>query len=57
MTMSGLLSACRRIVARELRSAYEAVVDGMTDVRNNKLRTFLQTLGVVLGVAHAHRDR
>ncbi len=30
---------------------HESVVDGLVDVRNNKLRTFLQTLGVILGVA------
>ena len=29
----------------------ESVIDGLADVRTNKLRTFLQTLGVVLGVA------
>jgi putative ABC transport system permease protein len=29
----------------------EAVADGLTEVREHKLRTFLQTLGVVLGVA------
>jgi len=29
----------------------ETLVDGLADVRGHKLRTFLQTLGVVLGVA------
>ena len=29
----------------------ESIVDGLTDVGTHKLRTFLQTLGVVLGVA------
>jgi len=29
----------------------ESVIDGLTDVRSNKLRTLLQTLGVILGVA------
>jgi ABC-type antimicrobial peptide transport system permease subunit len=29
----------------------ESIVDGLTDVRTHKLRTVLQTLGVVLGVA------
>ncbi len=29
----------------------ESVVDGLVDVRTHKLRTFLQTLGVILGVA------
>jgi ABC-type antimicrobial peptide transport system permease subunit len=29
----------------------ESIVDGLTDVRSHKLRTLLQTLGVVLGVA------
>ena len=29
---------------------HESIVDGLTDVRTHKLRTFLQTLGVVLGV-------
>jgi putative ABC transport system permease protein len=28
----------------------EAIVDGLVDVRTHKMRTFLQTLGVVLGV-------
>lgn len=32
-------------------TVHESVVDGLIDVRNNKLRTFLQTLGVILGVA------
>jgi len=30
---------------------HEAVVDGLDDVRSHKARTFLQTLGVILGVA------
>jgi ABC-type antimicrobial peptide transport system permease subunit len=30
---------------------HESVVDGLVDVRTHKLRTFLQTLGVILGVA------
>ena len=30
---------------------HESVLDGLTDVRSHKLRTLLQTLGVVLGVA------
>ncbi len=30
---------------------HESIVDGLVDVRTHKLRTFLQTLGVVLGVA------
>lgn len=29
----------------------ESIVDGLTDVGTHKLRTFLQTLGVILGVA------
>jgi putative ABC transport system permease protein len=28
----------------------ESIIDGLTDVRAHKLRTFLQTLGVILGV-------
>ena len=28
----------------------ESIVDGLTDVGTHKLRTFLQTLGVILGV-------
>jgi ABC-type antimicrobial peptide transport system permease subunit len=30
---------------------HESIVDGLVDVRTHKLRTFLQTLGVILGVA------
>ena len=30
---------------------HESIVDGLTDVTTHKLRTFLQTLGVILGVA------
>ncbi|HKQ60238.1 MAG TPA: ABC transporter permease [Candidatus Polarisedimenticolaceae bacterium] len=30
---------------------HEAIVDGLVDVRTHKLRTLLQTLGVILGVA------
>jgi putative ABC transport system permease protein len=30
---------------------HESVVDGLVDVRTHKMRTFLQTLGVILGVA------
>ena len=29
----------------------ESIIDGLADVRAHKLRTFLQTLGVILGVA------
>jgi len=29
----------------------ESIVDGLVDVRTHKMRTFLQTLGVILGVA------
>src|SRR5213594_1531599 len=32
-------------------TVHESIIDGFTDVRTHKLRTFLQTLGVVLGVA------
>ncbi|MBP7147956.1 MAG: ABC transporter permease [Acidobacteria bacterium] len=30
---------------------HESIVDGLVDVRTNKLRTLLQTIGVILGVA------
>ncbi len=30
---------------------HESIIDGLVDVRTHKMRTFLQTLGVVLGVA------
>jgi putative ABC transport system permease protein len=30
---------------------HESVIDGLVDVRTHKMRTFLQTLGVILGVA------
>src|SRR6476620_10824434 len=30
---------------------HESIIDGFEDVRTHKLRTFLQTLGVMLGVA------
>ena len=32
-------------------TVHESIIDGLTDVRTNKLRTLLQTLGIVLGVA------
>ncbi len=32
-------------------TVHESIIDGLVDVRTNKLRTFLQTLGVILGVA------
>jgi putative ABC transport system permease protein len=32
-------------------TVHESIVDGLVDVRTHKLRTFLQTLGVILGVA------
>ena len=35
---------------------HESIVDGLVDVRSHKLRTFLQTLGVILGVAAATHD-
>jgi len=31
-------------------SFHESILDGLTEVRSHKLRTFLQTLGVILGV-------
>jgi hypothetical protein len=29
---------------------HESIIDGIVDIRTHKVRTFLQTLGVILGV-------